>query len=193
MWVRGASWQRWPQKRRWWTCSTSSKTRQWRQHITWNWNRLFGLLPVTASTSLFVVVDYSAICSGDPCLVGCPPYERRKLQVELRGIFSIFPDCPQIVKPLVYIPLEHNWQEHFLWSVSESLERLRPIDQTPGIPGSGEKSTLNFWQLFNEFKLSCPLVTGEIPQERFTEDQVDIEGKDGRCLIKKAQSKLVVP
>ena len=82
--------------------------------------------PVTASTSLFVVVDYSAICSGDPCLVGCPPYERRKLQVELRGIFSIFPDCPQIVKPLVYIPLEHNWQEHFLWSVSESLERLRP-------------------------------------------------------------------
>ena len=89
MWVRGASWQRWPQKRRWWTCSTSSKTRQWRQHITWNWNRLFGLGPVTASTSLFVVVDYSAICSGDPCLVGGPSYERRKLQVELRGIFNI--------------------------------------------------------------------------------------------------------
>ena len=67
------------------------------------------------------------------------------------GVFSIFPACPQIVKPLVYIPLEHDWQEHFLWSVSESLERLRPIDQTPGIPGSDKNCIPNFWEREREW------------------------------------------
>ena len=67
-----------------------------------------------------------------------PAYEGRKVQVELRGIFS------SSVFPPKFVPLT--------------------------IP---KRAKLN------------------LGQERFVEDEVDEEGKEGGCLIRKAQQKLV--